>query len=47
MFAWLQIPDRMLLQYFAPSFVAAVQAGAQNVMINRYSPNPTPTTLHE
>ncbi len=27
----------MLLQYFAPSFIAAVQAGAQNVMINRYA----------
>jgi hypothetical protein len=43
-FALLQIPDRMLLQYFAPSFIAAVQAGAQNVMINRYLPPHPPTT---
>ncbi|ELR17827.1 xylosidase [Acanthamoeba castellanii str. Neff] len=43
--AW--IPDRMLLQYFAPSFIAAVQAGAQNVMINSGSINGIPVHTSE
>lgn len=38
--AW--IPDRMLLQYFAPPFIAAIQTGAQNVMINSGSINGIP-----
>jgi beta-glucosidase len=38
--AW--IPDRMLLQYFAPSFISAVRAGANTAMINSGSVNGIP-----
>jgi beta-glucosidase len=38
----LQIDQRQLLQYFLPSFRAAVQAGATTVMVNSGSINGIP-----